>query len=213
MTQSLADLRRDYSLAALTEQSVAPDPFKQFGRWWHEAVSAQLPEPNAMTLATVAPDGAPAARIVLLKSFDDQGFVFYTNYQSAKGRQLAANPRAALVFLWKELERQVRIEGTVSQTSRAQAEAYFNTRPRASRIGALASQQSASVANREILDARFRELDARHPDDAIPMPEYWGGYCVAPALFEFWQGRSGRLHDRLCYRRAAGRWLIERLQP
>ena len=214
MSQSIAELRQEYALGALSETEANPDPLQQFQRWFGEAITAQLPEPNAMTLATADRTGRPYARVVLLKDCDADGFVFFTNYRSDKGRQLAENPHAALVFLWLELQRQIRIEGTVSPISSAESEAYFHSRPRESRLGALASRQSQVVASRQILDQRFQQLEAQYPDDTIPMPNQWGGYRVQPEMLEFWQGRRGRMHDRLRYRRPAeGRWLLERLEP
>lgn len=215
MSQSIAELRQEYAMGALNEAEVDPDPLQQFQRWFGEAVAAQLPEPNAMTLATADRTGRPYARVMLLKSCDADGFVFFTNYRSDKGRQLAESPHAALVFLWLELERQIRIEGAVSPIPGAESEAYFRSRPRESRLGALASRQSQVVASRQILDERFQQLEAQYPDDNIPMPHHWGGYRVRPDLLEFWQGRHGRMHDRLRYRRSAveGGWLLERLEP
>ena len=214
MSQSLAELRQEYVRGALNKADVDPDPLKQFQRWLGEAIAAQLPEPNAMTLATADRTGRPYARVVLLKECDADGFVFYTNYRSDKGQQLADNPHAALLFLWLELERQVRVEGTVSKLPPAESETYFRTRPRESRLGALASRQSQVVASRRILDERFQALAAQYPDDNIPMPHHWGGYRVQPEMLEFWQGRHGRMHDRLRYRRRAeGGWLLERLEP
>lgn len=214
MSKSIAELRHEYALGALSESDVDPDPIKQFERWLREAMKAQLPEPNAMTLATADRTGRPYARVVLLKDCDADGFVFFTNYQSDKGRQLADNPRAALVFLWLELERQVRIEGKAAKIPSADSEAYFQTRPRESRLGSLASRQSQVVASREILDKRFQQLAGQYPDDNIPMPNHWGGYRVRPEMLEFWQGRHGRLHDRLRYRsQKGGGWLLERLEP
>lgn len=213
MSRNIADLRRDYALAELDETSVNPDPIEQFHAWFDDAIKAEVPEPNAMTLATVDGDGRPHARIVLLKDADADGFVFYTNYQSAKGAELAVNPHAALVFLWKELERQVRIEGVVSPVSSEESEAYFRARPRGSQIGALASNQSRVVTNRETLDRRFAELDARYRDRDIPRPAHWGGYRLSPEVLEFWQGRQSRLHDRLRYLRTDEGWTLERLEP
>lgn len=214
MSKSLAELRHEYALGALSKADVDPDPIKQFQRWLQEAISAQLPEPNAMTLATADRTGRPYARALLLKDCDADGFGFFTNYRSDKGRQLAENPHAALVFLWLELERQVRIEGTVAKIPGTESEAYFRSRPRESRLGSLASRQSQVVASRQMLDERFQQLAAQYPDDNIPMPHHWGGYRLRPELLEFWQGRHGRMHDRLRYRlRKDGGWLLERLEP
>jgi len=210
---SIADLRREYAHARLDESEVDPDPLAQFRKWFDDARRAKLLEPNAMTLATAAPDGAPSARIVLLKAADEFGFAFYTDYRSQKARELEHNPRAALVFYWGELERQVRISGTVSRVGREESEAYFRTRPRGSRLGAWASEQSAVLSGRAALEARIRELAARHPDDDVPLPPHWGGYRVRPAAIEFWQGRENRLHDRVRYVREGDRWRIERLSP
>ena len=214
MKQSLAELRIEYSRSELSKASVDSDPLKQFERWLHEAIEAELPEPNAMTLATVKADGSPAARVVLLKGLEASGFVFFTNYLSDKGTQLAANPQAALLFLWLELERQVRIEGHISVISPEESGAYVRTRPRDSQLGALASQQSRVVANRRILEQRFEELDRRYAGVEIPMPAHWGGYRLVPMMLEFWQGRPSRLHDRLRYcLQPDGDWLLERLEP
>lgn len=214
MSPSLAALRQEYALGALNETDVDPDPIRQFRRWLDEAIKAELPEPNALTLATADRTGRPFARVVLLKDCDADGFVFYTNYRSDKGQQLAENPHAALVFLWLELERQVRVEGIVSKVSPAESEAYFHTRPRESQLGALASRQSQIVADRQTLDTRYQQLAAQYPDDNIPMPNQWGGYRVKPEMLEFWQGRHGRMHDRLRYRwQKDGGWWLERLEP
>ena len=216
MSSSLAALRQEYALGALNETEVDPDPIRQFQRWLDEAIKAELPEPNALTLATADRTGRPFARVVLLKDCDADGLVFYTSYRSDKGQQLAENPHAALVFLWLELERQVRVEGTVSKVSAAESEAYFRTRPRENRLGALASRQSQIVADRQMLEDRYQQLAAQYPgdDDNIPMPNQWGGYRVRPEMLEFWQGRHGRMHDRLRYRRQKdGIWLLERLEP
>jgi pyridoxamine 5'-phosphate oxidase len=213
MNELLAELRTDYARSELRKAGVDPDPLRQFRHWLEEAIAAELPEPNAMTLATVDTDGRPKARVVLLKGLDETGFLFFTHYTSAKGRQLAANPHAALVFLWHELERQVRIEGRVERLPRAESEGYFRSRPRASQLGALASRQSEVVANRETLEQRFAELERQYAGGGIPMPEQWGGYRLLPTLLEFWQGRPGRLHDRLRYRRQEGGWWLERLEP
>ena len=213
MASKIADLRREYTLETLSRSSVDPDPIVQFKKWFDEALSAEVMEPNAMTLATVNAQNQPSARIVLLKGFDQAGLVFFTNYRSAKGEQLAHNPRAALVFFWKELERQVRIEGQVSQVSRDESEAYFQTRPRGSQIGALASNQSRVVASRNELEKRFKEIEHRFAEQTIPTPPHWGGYRLAPHSFEFWQGRQSRLHDRIRYRLDNNGWRIERLEP
>jgi pyridoxamine 5'-phosphate oxidase len=210
---SIAHLRREYARARLDERDVDPDPLVQFRKWFDDARRAELPEPNAMTLATATPGGVPSARMVLLKAADERGFTFFTDYRSRKGQELEANPHAALVFFWGELERQVRITGTVSRVSREETEAYFRTRPRESRLGAWSSQQSTVLAGREVLEARLREVSARHPGDEVPTPPYWGGYLLTPDALEFWQGRESRLHDRVRYQREAEGWRIERLSP
>lgn len=210
---SIAHLRREYARARLDERDVDPDPLVQFRKWFDDARRAELPEPNAMTLATATPGGVPSARMVLLKAADERGFTFFTDYRSRKGQELEANPHAALVFFWGELERQVRIAGTVSRVSREETEAYFRTRPRESRLGAWSSHQSTVLAGRETLEARLREVSARHPGDEVPTPPYWGGYLLKADALEFWQGRESRLHDRVRYQREAGGWRIERLSP
>jgi len=210
---SIAHLRREYARARLDERDVDPDPLVQFRKWFDDARRAELPEPNAMTLATATPGGVPSARMVLLKAADERGFTFFTDYRSRKGQELEANPHAALVFFWGELERQVLITGTVSRVSREETEAYFRTRPRESRLGAWSSHQSTVLAGRETLEARLREVSARHPGDEVPTPPYWGGYLLKPDALEFWQGRESRLHDRVRYQHEAGGWRIERLSP
>ena len=214
-TLSLAALRENYTQGGLDEASLNPNPILQFEKWFADAHSAGIREPNAMTLATATPDGIPSARIVLLKEVSELGFVCYTNYDSRKGRELAQNPRAALVFFWPELERQVRVEGSVSHVPRPQSEAYFASRPKGHRLGAWASPQSSIVESRTILEARLREFEERYRDtEEVPVPDYWGGICVQPVRIEFWQGRPNRLHDRLCYiRQSDSTWRLERLAP
>jgi pyridoxamine 5'-phosphate oxidase len=198
----------------LSESDVDASPFRQFARWFEEALQAGIvTEPNAMVLSTLSPTGQPRGRFVLLKGFDESGFVFFTNHGSAKGRDLEANPRAALTFGWIEMERQVCIEGAVTRTDRAAVEAYFQTRPRGSRLGAWASDQSRPVADRELLEQRLAEAEARFAGQDVPAPPEWGGYCLAPVSIEFWQGRTNRLHDRLRYRREGDCWILERLAP
>jgi pyridoxamine 5'-phosphate oxidase len=211
---SIADIRREYSRARLDEADVSQDPLVEFARWFAEAQAAELPDPNAMTLATASADGAPSARIVLLKAFDERGFVFFTDYRSRKGAELEANPRAALVLYWGELDRQVRITGSVARTSHEESERYFTSRPLGSRLGAWASYQSRVIPGRAALESDLRDVEARFVDGDVPLPEHWGGYRVVPGAIEFWQGRESRLHDRIRYSREGGKsWRVERLSP
>jgi pyridoxamine 5'-phosphate oxidase len=209
---NIADLRREYMLGGLSEASADPDPLVQFERWMQEAIAANLPLPNAMTLATVSAQGTPDARTVLLKGIDDGGFVFYTNYLSRKGRQLEAKPAGCLMFLWSAIERQVRIEGSVERVAAGESDAYFASRPLGARLAAWASAQSERVVDRAALERSLEQMRARH-GDSPPRPPHWGGYRLTPVAIEFWQGRENRLHDRLLYRRAPGAWTIERLAP
>jgi pyridoxamine 5'-phosphate oxidase len=211
---NIADLRRTYALESLSEQDVATDPVAQFGRWFDEALHAQLYEPNAMTLATADATGRPSARTVLLKGFDAAGFVFYTNYDSRKGRDLMDNPQAALLFWWGELERQVRIEGRVKKVGAEESEAYFQSRPRDSQLGAWASPQSRTILERAVIESNMAALQSQYADQPVlPLPPHWGGYRVLPDVFEFWQGRESRLHDRIRYTRDGEGWVLDRLAP
>jgi pyridoxamine 5'-phosphate oxidase len=210
---AIANFRKEYQLESLLESTVDPDPYRQFQLWFDQVVAAELPEPNAMTLATATPDGIPSARIVLLKGVDPQGFVFFTNYTSQKGAELAANPRAAIVFLWVELERQVRIQGSVVKLPDAESDDYFRSRPLGSQLGAWVSEQSQVIPDRESLEQRLADLQQQYANQPIPRPPHWGGYRLQPTSIEFWQGRRNRLHDRLCYRLVNGEWVIERLAP
>lgn len=210
---SIAGIRKDYSHASLSESDVDRDPIRQFGKWFDEALKAHVPEANAMSVATVGANGRPSSRILLIKEFDERGFVWFTNYASRKGRELAANPYAALLFHWIELERQVRIEGKVEQVTAEESEAYFHSRPLLSRLGAIASEQSRPVANRDVLESRFTQVKEQFGTDP-KRPKHWGGYRLVPDAIEFWQGRSSRMHDRILYtRQGDGSWQIQRLQP
>lgn len=225
MSNAIADIRKDYKLASLEEADVASNPIDQFTRWWNDAVASQIDEVNAMTLATVNAAGVPAARIVLLKGYNPEGFIFFTNYESDKGKNLAQNPNAALVFFWKELERQIRIEGTVQKVSAEESDRYFNSRPASSRIGAWASPQSAVIENRLVIEQNVERYSSIFANDSIERPDHWGGYIVKPISIEFWQGRSSRLHDRIRYKletsaynaatdtKTDANWKIERLAP
>ncbi len=211
---TISAIRTEYRQRQLSENDVKPDPIAQFGVWWNEAVSSRIEEVNAMTLATASVDGVPAARIVLLKEYDKRGFVFFTNYESFKGKQLAENPRACLVFFWKELERQIRITGLVEKVAAAESDAYFNSRPEGSKLGAWTSPQSQVIENREWLDIEEAKKKEAFSGKEIVRPPHWGGYVVKPVIMEFWQGRPSRLHDRIQYTLdEKGEWLIERLAP
>ncbi|MBM0742396.1 pyridoxamine 5'-phosphate oxidase [Phormidium sp. CLA17] len=213
MNLSIADLRLNYTRQSLLEADIHPDPIQQFQIWFNQAVTANLLEPNAMTLATASTSGTPSARIVLLKGVDERGFVFYTNYNSQKGQELISNPQAALVFLWGELERQVRIAGAVEKIADQETEMYFHSRPKSSQLGAWASEQSQVIPNREVLEQRLADLDQEYQNQDVPRPAHWGGFRVVPHAIEFWQGRPSRLHDRLRYQFEADNWMIERLSP
>lgn len=215
MDRSIADLREDYAKGELLESTINRDPLAQFRLWFDEARNAPIQEPNAMTLATVQPDGTPAARMVLLKDLDDTGFVFYTNRNSHKGDQLAASPKAALVFWWDVLQRQVRIEGVVERVSDDESDAYFASRPRKSQLGAIASPQSKTLPDRTPLEQALQSLEEKYPEGTpIPRPQHWGGYRVLPSRIEFWQGRRSRLHDRILFERHEdGEWTMSRLAP
>jgi len=214
MSKSIADLRREYSLQQLNKKDAHPNPFEQFTLWFDQAIAAKLPEPNAMTLATATPDGKPSARMVLLKGYDERGFIFYTNYKSRKGQQLLANPWGAIAFWWTQLERQVRIEGQIEQVSPEESDAYFHSRPQDSQLGAWASEQSQVIDSREVLEQRLQQLKKEYENKTIPRPPHWGGFRLIPVAIEFWQGRPSRLHDRLLYQRTEeGSWMIQRLSP
>jgi pyridoxamine 5'-phosphate oxidase len=214
MQITIADIRREYKLESLSEMDVHPNAIEQFTSWWEEALKSKIDEVNAMTLATASRDGLPSARIVLLKGYDETGFVFYTNYNSFKGQQLAENPRGCLVFFWKELERQIRITGLIGKTTPAESDDYFDIRPEGSRLGAIASPQSQIIPDRESLQLKVDELRNKISSDVIKRPENWGGYRLMPAIIEFWQGRPNRLHDRIQYTlQDDGSWKIDRLAP
>jgi len=211
---AIADIRKDYKLQSLSEKEVSPDPLRQFEKWWNEALQSGIDEVNAMTLATASADGMPDARTVLLKGFDEKGFAFFTNYQSAKGQQLLENPRACLVFFWKELERQVRISGLAVVAGDRESDEYFNSRPEGSRIGAWASPQSKVIEDRAWLEQNEHQFAEQYAGKTIGRPEWWGGYRIRPTHMEFWQGRPNRLHDRIRYSlQKNGAWKIERLAP
>lgn len=211
--ESLQNLRQEYRSAILSEQDIDQNPIMQFKKWFQQALDAQLYEPNVMTLATASAEGIPSARIVLLKGFDEQGFVFYTNYESHKGRELQENPRAALVFFWAELERQVRIEGEVSKVAPEVSTEYFHSRPHGSQIGAMVSPQSQVIKSRDELENHIVILKEKYAGQVVPRPDHWGGYVVKPTNIEFWQGRPSRLHDRIRYKIVDGSWIIDRLAP
>lgn len=214
MDISVADLRKEYTFQGLSETDAHPNPFEQFKIWFDQALAAQLPEPNAMTIATATTDGKPYARIVLLKDYDERGFVFYTNYESHKGQQLVQNPWGAIAFWWAQLERQVRIEGYVEKVSEVESDEYFQSRPKGSQLGAWASSQSQVIDSREVLERRLEQLKEEYENKEVPRPPHWGGFRVIPDEIEFWQGRPSRLHDRLLYRRSEdGSWKIQRLAP
>lgn len=213
MKSNIADIRKDYKLQTLLEKDVDKDPIEQFSKWWHEAAKSDIEELNAMTLATCNKDGMPSARIVLLKDFSHEGFMFFTNYESQKGKELAHNPNAALVFFWKELERQIRIEGTVEKVSEQVSIDYFLTRPVASQIGAWSSPQSKKIDNREVIESNVTQYQTQFQDTPMIKPPHWGGYIVRPKHIEFWQGRRSRLHDRIVYNLENQHWNISRLAP
>ncbi|WP_374164930.1 pyridoxamine 5'-phosphate oxidase [Arcticibacter sp. MXS-1] len=212
--ETIQNLRQEYRAATLSETEVAPDPISQFSKWFSEALASSLTEPNAMTLATATADGKPSARIMLLKGFEERGFIFYTNYLSRKGQEITKNPYASLVFFWQELERQVRIEGILEKIDEKESERYFHSRPRGSQIGAHASPQSREIAGRQVLEKNIEQLEEKYKDGAeIPKPPHWGGYIVKPTFVEFWQGGRGRVHDRIAYRLENNTWKIVRLAP
>ena len=211
--QSVADIRKDYRLKSLSEEDIHADPKMQFDHWWKEAIESQISEVNAMTLCTVDATNRPQGRIVLLKNYDDRGFVFFTNYASSKGKELEANPFASLVFFWKELERQVRICGSITKVPSEESDEYFHSRPVGSQLGAVASPQSTPIENRSVLEDKVQQLEIDFAHRDIPRPLHWGGYVLNPDYYEFWQGRSNRLHDRFAYSQTATGWEIKRLAP
>jgi pyridoxamine 5'-phosphate oxidase len=212
--KDLGSLRNEYSKAALDAKSVSQDPISQFTKWFEEAIAAKVPEPNAMNLATINENGRPASRIVLLKGIEDYKFVFYTNYQSRKGKELDQNPACSLTFFWPELERQVRVEGVASRIDEKRSEKYFQSRPRGSQIGAWASPQSSVISDRSLLEERAKQIEAKYKgEEILPKPNQWGGYEIDPLMVEFWQGRPSRLHDRILYTKDEGTWKINRLAP
>jgi len=212
-SEDLTNLRREYRSSTLDELDVDLNPFVQFDKWFQQTLNARVPEPNAMVLATATPEGRPSVRMVLLKSFDERGFVFFTNYESRKSVELLLNAHAALLFYWQELERQVRIEGSVEKVSRKETEEYFQTRPPESKLGAWASKQSSVIPGRGVLEQKAADLKEKYRDQDVPAPPFWGGFRVQPTIFEFWQGRANRLHDRIRYTLSGGVWTIERLSP
>jgi len=213
MNENIAGIRQDYQQQSLLEKNVKTDPISQFSTWWDDALKSEITEVNAMTLATASAAGAPSARIVLLKSFSEEGFVFFTNYNSKKGNDLEENPNACLVFFWKELERQVRISGKVSKIAAGESDEYFNSRPGGSKIGAWASPQSSVIASRETIESNTTKFEQQFTGGNIERPPHWGGYILEPNVIEFWQGRPNRLHDRILYSLQKGNWIIERLAP